>query len=398
MVTTPIQPSATDVQRTASRSRAWHIDYLLLAATLGLVACSLYTLYGATRGDVAGQPLFYVERQAVYAGVGLVLMLLLTRFDYSRLREWKMGIYALLMASILLVLAIAGATRGSHRWIDLPFFRIQPSELGKVLLIVALAGFVVDRSRRLGERETTARVMLLALVPALLVIAQPDLGTGMVYVVVALATLYFAGTSWKHFASLLALGAMAITLVLVVAPATGHPVLKGYQAQRLTGFLSPSKDPRDITYQINESLIAVGSGQKTGRGVMHATQTRLNFLPENRTDFVFAVVGEQHGFVGAAIVLALYALLIWRALRILTTAKNLYGTLIAGGVMAMILFQVFVNVGMTLGIMPITGVPLPLLSFGGSSMLVTFLSLGLLQSIHVQGHVAAQTKSRATLM
>jgi rod shape determining protein RodA len=174
-------------------------------------------------------------------------------------------------------------------------------------------------------------------------------------------------------------------------------VLKPYQVQRLTGFLNPSHDPRNQTYNITESLIAIGSGQKTGRGVANASQTNLHFLPENQTDFIFSVVGETYGFVGAAVVLSLYALLIWRSLRILTMSKNLYGTLIAGGILAMLMFQVFVNVGMTIGIMPITGVPLPLMSYGGSSVLVTFIAIGLLQSIHIQARMAAAAKGRALI-
>jgi rod shape determining protein RodA len=274
---------------------------------------------------------------------------------------------------------------------------VQSSEFGKALLIASLAAFAVDRSRRLNERRTTARIMLLALIPALIVIPQPDLGTGMVYVAIAFSILFFAGTSWKQLTALAALFAIAITLVLAVGPAMGVHVLKPYQVQRLTGFLNPSHDPRNQTYNITQSITAIGSGQKTGRGVAHATQTSLHFLPESQTDFIFAVVGETYGFVGAALVLSLYALLIWRALRILTMAKNLYGTLIVGGILAMIMFQVFVNVGMTIGIMPITGVPLPLMSYGGSSVLVTFIAIGLLQSIYVQAKVASATKGRALI-
>jgi rod shape determining protein RodA len=191
--------------------------------------------------------------------------------------------------------------------------------------------------------------------------------------------------------------AASIALVLAVAPALGYHVLKPYQVQRLTGFLNPSHDPRNQTYNITESLIAIGSGQKTGRGVKNASQTNLHFLPENQTDFIFSVVGETYGFFGAALVLSLYALMIWRALRILTMAKNLFGTLIAGGILAMLMFQVFVNVGMTIGIMPITGVPLPLMSYGGSSVLVTFIALGLLQSIYIQARMAAANKGRVVL-
>jgi rod shape determining protein RodA len=262
-----------------------------------------------------------------------------------------------------------------------------------VFLVLALAATVVDRTRNINQRETTALVMLLALVPAFFVIAQPDLGSGLVYIVIALAVLFVAGTSWRHFAGLFALGAVAITLVLVAAPAAGMQVLKPYQVDRLTAFLNPTDNPQKQGYQQLQSKIAIGAGQKTGRGERNSTQTQGNFLPEHHTDFVFAVVGERFGFVGAALVLSLYALLIWRALRILTTAKNLFGALVAGGFVGMLLFQVFVNVGMTLGIMPITGITLPLMSYGGSSVLTTLLALGLLQSIYAQGRAASAHKS-----
>jgi rod shape determining protein RodA len=393
----PTQRSLDDVARPPARPRIG-IDWLLLLGALGLVACSLVTIHDATRSDVPGSPWFYVERQAVYAGVGLLFAAILARIDYTRLREMKLPIYGLLIASNLLVLALAGATRGSRRWIDLPFFRAQPSELGKVLLILALAAFVTDAIRRLPERQITARIMLLALGPAMLVIAQPDLGTGMVYVVVAVTLLFVAGTSWRQLTALFALFAIAVTLVLAVAPAVGLHPLKPYQVQRLTGFLNPSHDPRNQTYQINQSLIAIGAGGKTGRGVPHATQTGGNFLPEHHTDFIFSVVGETYGFAGAAIILSLYALIIWRGLRILTMAKNLFGMLVAGGILAMLMFQVFINVGMTIGIMPITGVPLPLMSFGGSSMLVTLIAIGLLQSIHLQARIVATAKGRGPVL
>ena len=388
---TPIQ--TPNEAATVPRAIVLPFDPLLLLATIGLVVCSLITIKAGTTTDVPGSPNYFVDRQAIYVGVGLVLMVVLARIDYSRLRELKYGIYALLLLSILAVLGLGHAARGSTRAINLPLFSFQASELGKVLLILFLASVAVDRARRLRERETTARIMLLALIPAMLVIAQPDLGSGMVYVVVALAVLFVAGTSWRHFAALFALAAVAITLVMVAAPAAGVRVLKPYQVDRLTAFLHPSANPAKQGYQQIQSKIAIGSGQQTGRGAQ-STQTRLNFLPEHRTDFIFAVVGEQYGFVGAALVLSLYALLIWRALRILTLAKNLFGTLVAGGIVAMLMFQVFVNVGMTVGIMPITGVTLPLLSYGGSSVLTTLLALGLLQSIYVQGRTAAALKGR----
>jgi rod shape determining protein RodA len=391
-----IQPASELPAPLVPREWRLRLDPLLLLATLGLVACSLVALRGATRGDVPGDPNHYVNRQAVYAVVGLVLMYGASRIDYSRLRELRYPIYGLMLALILLVLAVAGVTRGARSWIELPFFNFQPSELGKVLLVVALAGFVVDRMRRMG-RQTTARIMLLGLVPTMLVMAQPDLGSALVYVAATLAVLFVAGAPWKHFAALAALGAVAVTAVVLAAPMVGVQVLEPYQVDRLTSFLEPSSDPRDAGYQQHQALIAMGSGEKTGRGVERATQTSLNFLPEHHTDFIFAVVGETYGFAGCALVLSLYALLIWRGLHILTVAKNLYGALLAGGITVMLLFQLFVNVGMNVGIMPITGVTAPLLSFGGSSMLATFLALGLLHSVHAQARETAELKRRTTV-
>jgi len=213
--------------------------------------------------------------------------------------------------------------------------------------------------------------------------------------VVTLTVLFLAGVRWTHFAVMGGVAALAVTFALVIAPAAGVPVLRDYQQERLTSFLNPSDDPGDSSYQINQSLIAIGAGGKTGRGDQ-ASQTELEFLPERHTDFVFAVIGERFGFLGAAFVLSLYALLVWRALRILTLSKNLYGTLIAGGIAAMLMFQILVNVGMNLGIMPVTGITLPLMSYGGSSVLVTFLAIGLLQSINVQAQLTSRSSRAPT--
>jgi rod shape determining protein RodA len=385
MATSPIlDPGAERLgRRSAPRAAApglLSLDPVLLLAVLGLAACSLVTIDATTNAELVG-------RQGVFFVIGLVVTLLVSQVDYSRLRELKYGVYGLMITLIVAVIALGGVTRGSRRAIDVGPIELQTSELGKVLLCLALAAFLVDRSRRLNERDTTARAMLMTLFPAALVMIQPDLGSAMVYVVIVFAALFCAGTSWRHFVGLIALGAAAVSLALVVAPKLGVTVLHEYQAERLTSFLHPSGDPGDAGYQQNQSVIAIGSGERTGRGE-EATQTTLKFLPEEHTDFIFAVVGERWGFVGAALVLSLYALLIWRALRILTMAKNLYGAVIAGGIVAMILFQVFVNVGMNVGIMPITGIPLPLMSYGGSSVLTTLLAVGLLQSIHVQARAS----------
>ena len=365
---------------------AWRppLDPLLTLAVVGLGICSVVTLGDATRHLVPGQPHYYVDRQVTYLIVGLVCMLVLSRVDYARLRHLKYAFYGLLIASILAVFALGHAAHGAQRAISLPFFSFQASELGKVLLMLALSSFVVDRARRLRERETTARVMLGALVPAMLVIAQPDLGSGMVFV---------AGTSWRQLTALVALIVLSLTFILLAAPVAGVHVIKPYQEERLTAFLHPSSDPQKQGYQQEEAKIAIGSGQKTGRGA-NASQIPNGFVPESHTDFIFAAVGEQYGFVGAALVLSLYGLLISRALRMIVMAKDLFGSLVAAGAAAMLMFQVFVNVGMTVGIMPITGVTLPLMSYGGSSVITTMLAVGLLQSIYIRARAAQAMKGR----
>jgi rod shape determining protein RodA len=392
MPLSPIKPTEEPPVAPPARLRM-PFDPLLTLAVIGLAACSVVTLGAATRDLVPGNPNFYVNRQLVYLLVGVLGMLVLSRVDYARLRQFKNGIYVVLILSILAVLGLGHAARGSQRAINLPFFSFQASEIGKVLLVLVVSAFVVDRARRLRERDTTVRVMIAALVPAMFVIAQPDLGSGMVYMVVAFTILFVAGTAWRHLAGLLALVAVSLTFVLVAAPAAGVHVLKPYQVARLTAFLHPSSNPQKEGYQQQESKIAIGAGQKFGRG-SNASQVPNGFVPERHTDFIFAAVGERYGFVGAGLVLALYALLIWRTLGVLVMSKDLFGSLIAAGIAAMLMFQVFVNVGMTIGIMPITGVTLPLMSYGGSSVITTLLAVGLLQSIYVQARASASLKGR----
>jgi rod shape determining protein RodA len=409
-LSSPIKPAAAeppDVPGTRAR-RGLPLDPLLTLAVIGLGIASAMTLGAATREAIPGDPSYYVTRQVVYLAIGLILMAVLARVDYGHLRRLKYAVYALLILSILAVLGAGHETKGSTRAISLPFFSFQASELGKVLLTVALAAFIVDRARRLRERDTTVRVMLAALVPAMLVIVQPDLGSGMVYMVIAFVLLLVAGTPWQQLGGLVALVCVSVAIVLVAAPALGVHVLKPYQTERLTAFLNPSSNFAEIKekesktgepdprYQLAQSKIAIGSGQKTGRG-SDSNQLTGNYLPEDDTDFVFAAVGEQYGFLGAGLVLCLYGLLISRTLRILTMSKDLFGSLLAAGVAAMLMFQVFVNVGMTVGIMPITGVTLPLMSYGGSSVITTLLAVGLLQSIYVQARASAALKGRVPI-
>jgi rod shape determining protein RodA len=385
------EPFAEERESIAERLGLAHVDWPLASAAVALVAFSAFTLGQATAHDIPGNPHYYLNRQVIYGVLGVIGMALLTRIDYSRFRELRVGIYTFLCVSVGLVFVFGFAARGSRRSFELPFFSFQPSELGKLLLVLALAGFVIDGAKRGSPRQRTLRYLSLGLAPAALVFLQPDLGTSLVFVVATLAVMYFGGVRWTHFAVIGAVLATLITLVLVVAPAVGTPILKGYQAERLTSFVNPNSDPGGAGYQQNQSITAIGSGQGSGRG-SQATQTRLDFVPERQTDFIFAVIGERYGFAGAALVLSLYALLFWRALRIATLSKNSYGTLVAGGIAVSLLFQVFVNVGMNLGIMPITGIPLPLMSYGGSSVLATFLAVGVLQSINIQARLSQKDR------
>jgi len=371
----------------AERLGLAHLDWPLALAAVALAGFSVFTLGQATLNDVPGDPRYFVNRQAIYCLLGLIGMFAIARIDYSRFRELRVGIYTFLCASIATVFIFGFSARGSRRAIEFPFFSFQPSELGKLLLVLALAGFVIDGARRGSERQRTVRYLCLGLAPAGLVFLQPDLGTSLVYVAATLGVMYFGGVPWTHFAVIGSSLAVLIALVLVAAPTVGAPILKSYQEERLTSFLDPDAHASGAGYQQNQSVVAIGSGQGTGRGD-RATQTRLDFVPERHTDFIFAVIGERYGFMGAAFVLSLYALLFWRALKIVTLSKNSYGTLVAGGIAVALLFQVFVNVGMNLGIMPITGIPLPLMSYGGSAVIATFLAIGVLQSINIQAQLS----------
>ena len=391
---------------TAPPRRGFPLDPILTLCVLGLAVCSLLTLSQATSTLIPGDPGYYVKRQAIYFAVGLVAMLIVARIDYKQLRRARNGIYLLLIGSILAVKVVGTETLGAQRAIQLGFFSFQGSEIGKVLLILALSAFIVDNARTLDRRETTAKVILFALLPALLVIAQPDLGSGLVYLFIAAILLIVAGTPARRLAALAGIVLACIAVVFVGAPAAGVHVLKPYQEKRLTAFLNPTYGERasgqkvsksteeleEASYQLLQSEIAIGAGGKTGQA--NPTQTRLNFLPEQGTDFVFAAVGENWGFVGCSIVIGLYMLLLWRAMRIVLSAKDLFGTLVAAGVAAMLMFQAFVSMGMSTGIMPVTGVPLPLISYGGSSVISVLVAIGLLQSIYLRARATAPVPGR----
>lgn len=367
----------------SEQSIARGFDWLLLLAAAGLMLTSIVVLGGATKNDVPGAPSFFVIRQSIFAAIGLGLLVAVSRIDYARYRDYRTQIYALLVASNIFVLLVGAVAKGSRRWIDVGFFQIQPSEIGKVLLILTLGAFIADRARDRHTDGIVLPVLGLTAIPAGLVFLQPDLGSAMVYGAIAVTMLFIAGVPWQQLTALLVAAVIVVTGVLWAAPAVGVPILHDYQVQRLTAFMNPNADPSGQGFQQNQGEIAIGAGERIGRGAEHATQTQLNFIPEHHTDFIFAVVGESYGFAGAALVMTLYALLIWRGLRILALARDQFGALIAAGVVAILMYQVFVNVGMNVGIMPITGVTLPLMSYGGASVLSTFIALGLLQSVAV---------------
>ncbi len=365
---------------------ARRLDWLRLGAVGALVAYGLWAVAGITRYDVEGNESYYVVRQAIAAGLGFAGFLVALAIDPDRYRRAQSWIYGLTILLMLLVFPLADTTRGSKRWIDIGPFQFQPSEFGKLLFVLALAGFLADRARRLGDPRVVLQAIGLALVPIFLVFKQPDLGTALVYVLAAAACLFVGGIRWSHLAALTSLAAFVIVSVVWLLPAAGVEVLKPYQVDRLTAFANRERDLEGVNYNLNQSITAVGSGGLDGRGVDAATQTRLDYLPEHATDFVFASLAEQRGFFGAALLLGLYLLVVWRGLRVITVARDAFGAIVAGGVVIAFLFQVFVNVGMTMGIAPVTGIPLPFVTVGGSSMVANVVAIGVLQAIHARGH------------
>ena len=361
------------------------LDWLLLGGVVALVAYGLWAINGITHADVAGSPHYFLTRQVAFVAAGAVAFGVALGVNLSRLQRYWRPIYVSTVVVMLLVFLAGPVTRGSRRWLDLGPFRFQPSEFGKLLFVLAIAGFLAERSRRINEPRTVLTAVGLAALPVGLVFIQPDFGTALVYGAALAALLFVAGTRWLTLAVLAAVVVLGAALILWVLPAAGIHVLQPYQVNRITGFLHPEADPAGATYNITQSKVAVGAGGLDGRGVAGATQTNLSYLPEHATDFVFASFAEQRGFFGAAILLCLYLLVVWRGIRIITVARDPYSAIVAGGIVVAFLFQIYVNVGMTMGIAPITGIPLPFFSVGGSSMIANLAAMGVLLSIHARG-------------
>jgi rod shape determining protein RodA len=363
------------------------LDWLLVGAVIALCAYGVWVIHATTRDDVPGDPTYYVVRQGAAIAIGAVLFILALLVDPDVYRRYKQPLYAVTLALLAFVFLAGTVVRGSRRWIDLAFFRFQPSEFGKLLIVLVLSAFLADRARRMDEWRTPLTAIALAAPATFLVFVQPDIGSGLVYLAALGAVLFVAGIRWLHLAVLGTLTVLGVLAVLWWLPSVGVQVLKPYQQERLTGFTNPDVDPQGATYNARQAITAVGAGGLDGRGVEGATQTNLNYLPEHATDFAFASLAEQRGFLGVMFLLLLYLLVVWRGLKTVTIARDAFSAIVAAGIVAAFLVQIFVNVGMNIGIAPITGIPLPFVSVGGSSVVANLAALGVLQAIHARGHI-----------
>jgi rod shape determining protein RodA len=359
-----------------------HLDPVLLVTVLALGIVGLFTIYSATHASLVAQridPGFYLKKQLTFVTLGIVVILVAASFDYRFVKVYASIVYVASLALLVLVRTPLGTTiRGSQRWFQLFGFQLAPSELAKLALVAMLAAFLSQlRSSDLSLQDLY-RATAIAAVPGLLVFLQPDLGTSIVLVAILVGILVVAGARARH------LGVLALTAIVLIFGALQLGLVKDYQIARLTAFFDPQNDPQRSDYNRTQAEIAIGSGGLFGTGYLKGTQTNLDFVPEQHTDFIFTVIGEEFGFVGAIFVLLLFALLIWRAVRIALLAKDPFGTYLAAGIASMLAIQVFVNVGMTLGIMPITGIPLPFVSYGGSSFLTNCAAVGLLLNVHMR--------------
>jgi len=360
------------------------VDPLVVGASLALTGIGLVAIYSAKLATLTAQGLpanYFLKRQLIAAGVGLVLMVVAAVFDYRRLRSFiPFGYVATLLLLGVVLSPLGTSVRGSQRWVALLGFQIQPSELMKIALLLALA-MLFNETQGVPGLGRTLIAVVMAVIPLGLVFAQPDLGTSMVYLWLTGIVLLVSGVQVRYLLLLAGSGAAAFVFALRTE------LIRDYQVQRLTVFLgadSPDADFAGALFQTRQSMIAIGSGRTYGRGLFEGTQTALAYVPDNHTDFIFTVIGEELGFVGAAGVLGLFALLLWRAIRIASQAVDRDAMIIAAGVGGILLLQVFVNIGMTLGIMPVTGLPLPFLSYGGTSLIAWMTMTGLLLNVNLR--------------
>jgi len=355
-----------------------HLDMSLIFAVLFVAGMGILMIYSATQNRFETDPRFFMERQLLYVLLGVGVMLAVASIDYRVFRDNAHLIYIATVVLLLLVVSPLGSNRkGAQAWFQLGSFQFQPSEWAKVALIVCLAAYGAAHRGDLDGRRLTV-LMGLAAVPMVLIQMQPDLGTDLVFGAILLGVLLVAGARPRHMAALGVIAVVSIVLVFQLG------LLKEYQRDRLTAFLDPKEDTQRSAYNLNQSKLAISHGGITGQGLFKGTQTNLSYVPEQHTDFIFTVVGEELGLVGSGTLLALFAFIVWRIWRAAALSKDLSGTLICIGVLAMFVFQIFENVGMTMGIMPITGIPLPFMSYGGSSTIAFFAAIGLVLNVHMR--------------
>jgi rod shape determining protein RodA len=360
-----------------------------------LLGGSLLILSTASMNIDKSDPNHYVKIQGLWMATGLILAVVMASFDYQYLRRLSWLIYGINILLLVAVFFFGTSAGGAIRWLPITQTQgIQPSEFAKIAVIITLADFLSKREGKLNRYRDFLAPFLFVLAPALLILKQPDLGTAIVLIVIFIGMMFVAGANPKKLCALLlgggTLAGVALYLHFADLPswlqfAQGLPLpLEGYQLNRLTVFVDPTADTSGDGYHIIQSIWAIGSGGLWGKGYRLGTQTQLNFLPEHYTDFIFAVVGEEFGFVGTITLLFLLFIFLSRIIRIAANAKDSYGALVTMGVASLFTFHILVNVGMTLGIMPVTGIPLPLISYGGSSMWANMLAIGLLFNIHLR--------------
>ena len=358
-------------------------DPVLLLATLALGGIGVLAVYMAE----ADYRQFYAVNQSLGLLAGVAGAVVLALLDYRLLLRHLRLVYGLAVAMLLVVLAVGFEVNGSQSWVGVGPIQVQPSEFAKLLTIVVLAGYVAQNS--FVQNLTFLKALGIVGVPVLLVLAQPDFGTAMVFGAIFVTVVYVGGARWYQLGVLFAAGAVAFFLAIKLK------ILEDYQLARLTSFLDPQGADPGVTYQVNNSKTAIGSGGLTGKGFdADSTLGDLGFLPEDRTDFIFANLAERAGFVGSMLVLLLFFLLIWRVLYAATLSQDRFGVLIAVGVAAMLTFHVLVNVGMAMGIMPVTGLPLPFVSYGRSNLIVSLLLVGLVQSVVIQSRLKSERTPR----
>jgi rod shape determining protein RodA len=365
--------------QTATRPRhlTARFDGVLAGGSILLGLIGVVMIYSATRGWLAldgADPKYFLKRQAAFLIVGVIVMAAFALFDYRRLEQFSTVLYVGTLLALVAVLATP-ARLGSQRWFPLGPFQLQPSEFATLVLVISMATYCARRPEGLDFRDLV-RLVLLAALPILLVIKQPDLGTAIVMTVILMVMLAVAGMPGRYLLLLIA-GA-----VLLVVFAINVGLLQHYQIERLTSFISPNGASQAATYNVTQAKEAIAHGGMFGQGLFHGALTNLAYVPEQQTDFIFSAVGEQVGFVGAGVLLCLYGFVAWRVLRTAQMARDNYGRLLCTGVFALLVFSVFENVGMNMGIMPVTGIPLPFLSYGGSAMIGFFAAIGITISVH----------------